>query len=217
MVPIISARVSWLILRDDRNGLRILAKVGHQHQQPGEALFAGIEQMIDQISFHADVAGEHVREELLGKLRLTMEQVQHGSLFDANDGAGLKRDCGGNAKRLACQGAFTEEAGLWKVGDYGFFAAHRCDGKLHLATLNVEHCIGRIALRKNGFAGQVFAPLFSGQELGRAESECRTRNPAPAEPNRLRRNQSTCDAQLAAEERRNPVEPWLPYSLYWRS
>jgi hypothetical protein len=66
--------------------------------------------MIDQISLHADVAGEQVREELLGELRLAMEQVLHDRLFDANDRAGLKCVRRGNAKRLTRQGSFTEKA-----------------------------------------------------------------------------------------------------------
>jgi len=72
-------------LGDDLNGLRFLAEVSHHHQQSGKALFAGIEQMIDQISLHPDVAGKQVLGETLGELRLTLEQAQHGRLIDAND------------------------------------------------------------------------------------------------------------------------------------
>jgi hypothetical protein len=82
--------------------------------------------------------------------------------FDANDRAGFKRVCRGNAMRFARQGGFTEKAGRGKVGDDGFLAAHRYDGELDLAALDVENCIGRVALRKDGFSGQVFAPRFSG-------------------------------------------------------
>jgi len=66
--------------------------------------------------------------------------------------------------RLARQGGFAEEARLWKVGDYGFPAARRYDGEIYLATLDVEDRIGRVALREDGFAGQVFAPGFSRKE-----------------------------------------------------
>jgi hypothetical protein len=165
-------------LGDNRNGLRFLAEVSHHHQQPGEALFAGIEQMIDQISLHADVAGEQMLLEMLGELLLTLEQAQHGRLFDANDRAGLKCARRGNAIRLTRQGSFTEKAGLWKVGDYGFLAAHRYDGEIDLATLDVEDCIGQVALQEDGFTGQVFAPGFPGKEpvkeILNVEGGCRT-------------------------------------------
>ena len=102
--------------------------------------------MIDQVSLHAFVAGEEMREELLGELRLTMEQILHDRLFDANDSAGLKCARRETAKRLTCKGGFTEKASRRKVGDCGFLAAHRYDGELYSATLDVENCIGLVAL-----------------------------------------------------------------------
>ena len=149
--------------------------------------------MIDQIGLHAVVAGEQVREKVLGELRLTMEQVLHDRLFDANDRAGFKCVCGGNAQQLASQGGFTEEAGRRKMGDYGFLAARRYDGELDLAALDVEDRIGRVALRKDGFTGQVFAPRFSGHEPGQAESEGRMRPLARQSSNRFRHDHR-CDA-----------------------
>jgi len=38
--------------------------------------------MIDQIGLHADVAREHVREELLGESRFALEHAKHDRLFD---------------------------------------------------------------------------------------------------------------------------------------
>jgi len=113
--------------------------------------------MVHQISFHADVAGEHVSEKLFRESRFTLQQAEHHSLFDTNDGAGLKCARSGNAKRLSGKRAFAEEAFLWKVGDDGFLAARRHDGELHLASLDVKDCIGRIALRKDGVISLVCA------------------------------------------------------------
>src|ERR1039457_4858067 len=121
--------------------------------------------MIDQISLQALIAGKQVFEELLGELWLTMEQFQHERLFDANDCAGLKCVRRGSAKRLSCQGGFTEKASCRKVGDYGFLAVHRYDGELYLAILDVENRIGRVALRKDGFTGQVFSLRSSCREF----------------------------------------------------
>ena len=66
--------------------------------------------------------------------------------------------------RLTRQGTFAEIASLWKVSDYGFLAAHGYEGEIYLAALNVEDCIRGVALRKDVFTGQVFAPGFSGSE-----------------------------------------------------
>ena len=127
--------------------------------------------------------------EILGELRLSLEQASHGRVFDANDHAGLKSACRGNAMRLARQGGFTEEASLWKVGDYGFLAAHRYDGEIYLAALDVEDCIGRVALREDGFTGQVFAPGFSGKEPVKEilNVECGRRAPRIVNPFRTGR------------------------------
>ena len=140
--------------------------------------------MIDQISLHADIAGEQVLAEILGELPLTVEQAQHGRVFDANDRAGLKSARRGNAKRLARQGAFAEKASLGKVGDDGFLAPHRYDGEIYLATLDVEDCIRGVALREDIFTGQVFAPGFSGREPVKEilNVKCERRAPRSANP-----------------------------------
>ena len=41
--------------RDDGYRLGFLAKVGQQQEKPGEAFFAGVEEVIHQIRFHANV------------------------------------------------------------------------------------------------------------------------------------------------------------------
>jgi hypothetical protein len=46
--------------------------------------------MINQIGLHTEIAGEKVREKLLGELWLTMEQILHHRLIDANNSAGFK-------------------------------------------------------------------------------------------------------------------------------
>src|ERR1035438_9929999 len=118
--------------------------------------------MIDEIGLHAVVASEQVREEMLSERRFTMEQVLHDRLIDADDCARFERIRRGNAMRLTRQAGFTEKASLRKVRNYGFLAVHRYDSEFYLAALNKENRSGRVALRKDGFAGRVFAPRFSG-------------------------------------------------------
>src|ERR1035438_8238548 len=117
--------------------------------------------MIDEIGLHAVVASEQVREEMLSERRFTMEQVLHDRLIDADDCARFERIRRGNAMRLTRQAGFTEKASLRKVRNYGFLAVHRYDSEFCLAALNKENRSGRVALRKDGFAGRVFAPRFS--------------------------------------------------------
>jgi len=133
-------------LGDDRNRLGFLTEVSHQHEQPRKAFFTGIEQMIDEISFHADVACKQVREELLSELRFTMKQALHHGFFDANDAARFNCVRRGDANLLTCQASFTKEAGYRKMCNNSFLATHRYDGELYLATLDVKYSIGLVAL-----------------------------------------------------------------------
>jgi hypothetical protein len=47
------------------------------------------------------------------------------------------------------------------VGDYGFLTAHRYDGELYPATLDVKNCVRLVTLRKDGITGEIFAARFS--------------------------------------------------------
>src|ERR1019366_372290 len=117
--------------------------------------------MIDEIGLHAVVASEQVREEMLRERRLTMEQALHDRLIDADDYARFERIRRGSAMRLTRQGAFAEKTTLGKMSNYGFLADHRHHREFYFAILNKENRSGRVALRKDGFAGRVFAPRFS--------------------------------------------------------
>src|ERR1035437_10935228 len=121
--------------------------------------------MIDEIGLYSGVVREQMREEVLRERRLTMEQVLHDRLVNANDCARFERTRRGNAMRLTRQAGFTEKASLRKVRNYGFLAVHRYDSEFYLAALNKKNRSGRVALRKDGFAGRVFAPRFSSHKL----------------------------------------------------
>ena len=62
VAPIISASVSCEIFGSVRWGFG-LAVARQQQQRPGEPLFAGVEELIDEIRFDADVPGQHVGDE----------------------------------------------------------------------------------------------------------------------------------------------------------
>jgi hypothetical protein len=160
VVPIISASVSWLIFS--------MAGVGSE-SWPKLAIISnslGIEEVIQQISFHSGVAGEHVCQKCPGKLWFTVEQIKHDSLFDSHDGAGLKRARSGNTQLLVGNRALPEKTLFSETGDNGFLAARRYNGKLHLAGLDVKDCIGQVTLRKDRVISLVFAYRFSSHNPG---------------------------------------------------
>ena len=59
---------------DDRFGLAVLAKVRQQQEHPRQPLLARVEQLIDEIRFVADDAGQQVRDEDFRERRLVVEQ-----------------------------------------------------------------------------------------------------------------------------------------------
>ena len=77
VVPTISACVFLADLGFDRLRLTILAKIRKKKQCSCQALFAGIEQLIDQILFSPILAGQQMGREYLAKGRLGMEDADH--------------------------------------------------------------------------------------------------------------------------------------------
>jgi len=68
------------LLRNFReNPLRLilLAVTGEQQQGASKTLFAGVEKLIDQVLFDADVPGKHVRDEAVGKRMFRMKDANH--------------------------------------------------------------------------------------------------------------------------------------------
>ena len=110
-------------LGDHWDGFRFLTEVGHQQKEAGKPLLAGVEKVIDQVRLHANVAGEEMREKLLGKVRFATEQAQHDSLLHSHNGAMLQRRGCGHAYRLPGKATFAEEMIVGQNSNDGFFAA----------------------------------------------------------------------------------------------
>ena len=70
---------------------------------------AGVEELIDQVLFDSDIAGQHVRDESIGHGALLVQQLRHLSLADAQDGARRERRGASHAKRLTSQAPLAEE------------------------------------------------------------------------------------------------------------
>ena len=60
-------------------GLRFagLAELGHQQQDAGQALFAGVEELIDKIGLGAHAAGQQERQEEIGEGMLLVHDADH--------------------------------------------------------------------------------------------------------------------------------------------
>ena len=186
-MPIISARFP-AHFRDERYRLGFLAKVGHQQQKSSEAFFAGVEEMIHQVRFHANVPGKQIGEKAFGKFRFLMEQARPlPALSTRMMVLRWTARGGGHAKRLARQTALAKKATFRQDGDDGFFALLGYSRELHLAALDVEHRIRGVSLRKDGFILFVLPTGLSDREFGqeRREDQMRqlcvsvTRQPLP--------------------------------------
>jgi hypothetical protein len=98
-----------VILVKTGSGLTLFAKIGHQQEQSRQTLLTGIEQLIDQVSFHARIPLEQMRDEQLRKRRLLVKHALHGGCLEAHD---LKvvhgRRCS-EPKRLTVETTFAKE------------------------------------------------------------------------------------------------------------
>lgn len=140
-----------------------------EQQSAREAFFAGIEELVDQIFFDADVAREHVGDEAVGELVLFVEHANHFIFFDNQCGSGCDRSGSGHAAGLTAQASFAKKITRAENRDHGFPAGLIDYGELYATFLNVHDVLGGIALGEDGF---FFAELadFSAEAGGIEES-----------------------------------------------
>ena len=65
----------------DRFRLAFLAKIREEKEESGEALFARIEQLIDQVFFNPTVASQQIRHEHFRKFGFLVDRGDHGRLL----------------------------------------------------------------------------------------------------------------------------------------
>src|SRR5665213_2549424 len=158
----------------DRLRSAFLAEIGQHEEGSGQALFAGVEQLVDQVFLDAAVAGQQVGYEHLPKGRLCMQDADHLGLVYPHDFAfdhGPRRR---QAQRLADQAALAEELARPDEGNHRFLALLRRDYDLDLALLDVEDGVGRACLREDdlfpAIEGDGTAVIHSGEKGLRIES-----------------------------------------------
>jgi hypothetical protein len=122
-----------------------------EQQSAREAFLAGIEELVDQIFFDADVARQHVSDEPVGELVLFVEHTNHFVLFDNQDGGGCDGGGCGHAAGLASETSFAKKITGAENRNDGFPAGLVDDGKLYAAFLNVHDVFSGITLGEDGF------------------------------------------------------------------
>src|SRR5208337_777379 len=122
-----------------------------QQQSACQAFLAGVEELVDQILLDADVSRQHMRDEAVGELVFAMEHANHLVFLDNEYGGGRNRGCRSHANGLAGKTPFPQKIARSKDRHNGFSAGLIDHRKLHAAFLNVQHILGGIALRKDGF------------------------------------------------------------------
>ncbi len=129
----------------------MLAKACEEKQSAGEAFLGGVEQLVDQVFFDADVSREHVGDEAVGKFVLAVQDANHFVFFNDKSTGGNHGSGGGHAIWLARKASFAQKIPGSENGDDRFFAGFIDDSQFHAAFLNVENVFCRIALREDDF------------------------------------------------------------------
>jgi len=122
-----------------------------EQQSAREAFLAGIEELVDQIFFDADVARQHVSDEAVRELVLFVKHTNHFVLFDDQHGGGCDGSGCGHAAGLASETSFAKKITGAENRNDGFPAGLVDYGKLHAPFLNVHDVFSGIALGEDGF------------------------------------------------------------------
>ncbi len=126
--------------------------------------------MIDQVLFVADVAGQQIGYEYIGKRMFAVERVHHGLFFDAQEFAIGHGGSGAHAQTLTGERSFSKEVAFAHNSDGRFFARLRYHSELNFSFLQIENGIGRIALREDYLSlgrNHQLAPIANGREESR--------------------------------------------------
>src|SRR6185437_11507936 len=127
------------------------AESGKQQQRPCQPLFAGVEELVNQVFLKTNVTGQQVADENLRERFLIVEHPHHFFAVDP-EYRGRRESCGGgHALRLDGRDAlFSQKVSGVKDRYRGFLAAFGDDGQLHSPLLDIKHGIGIISLGKDG-------------------------------------------------------------------
>jgi hypothetical protein len=133
----------------DRLWTAFLAEIGQQEERAGQALFARVEQLIDQVRLNVAIARQQVSHEQLAQGRLVLQDAEHFGLFNPHHiavghGSGYRQ-----TQRLPHQAALAKELAGAEQADHRFLALVGRDCDLDLALLDVKHGVPRASLRED--------------------------------------------------------------------
>jgi len=136
-----------------------LSVTRQEQERAREALFAGVEELVDEVFFDADVSRQHVPQESIGEGRLSVELSHHLSLLHDDDRARRhgRRRC--HPVCLPDQTPLTKKMARLQYGDDGLFSGVRQHGETDGAPLDVHDARRRIALSKDRCFGLVYDPV----------------------------------------------------------
>ena len=118
-------------------------------ENSGQALFAGVEELVHKIGLDAHAACEKKRNEDFGKWLLLMQGAEHLGPLDPESGAVSTGGCSGRMQGAgACQRLFANEIAGGQESDGSLLAVFRDDSQLRAAALEIDDRVSGLALRK---------------------------------------------------------------------
>ena len=168
VVPTISASISCETFGKNPLEFVFLAIAREKQERTRQALFAGIEELIDQVLLDSDIPREHECDKAVGKLMFGVKDTNHLGFFDYERGGWRNGGRRTNPNRLTGEASFANEIPRPQDGHDRLFARFIDDGEPYSTFLNVEDAPARITLRKDRFFFLEFRDL--------AGHTCRIRN-----------------------------------------
>ena len=119
-----------------------------------------MEDLINEVFLDSENARKQIRDNQLCEPRLLLDYPQHRASLHSCDRGLLNCRCGKRPQRPAHQTALTKKVTLSQDREDRSFTAPGCNCKFHVAILDVEHRIRRIALAKDGLFISVLPRSF---------------------------------------------------------
>ena len=119
-----------------------------------------MEDLINEVFLDSENARKQIRDNQIREPGLLLDYSHHRASLHSRDRGLLNCRCGERPQRPAHQTALTKKVTLPQDREHRSFAASGCNREFHVAILDVEHRIRRIALAKDGLFISVLPRSF---------------------------------------------------------
>jgi hypothetical protein len=144
-------------------GLSFLAKLSKQQEYSCQPFFAGIKELVNQVSLNPNISGKQIGDKEIGKCVLPLKHPQHLFPVDLEYCAVRYSSSGCEAEGLISRHAILPDKIPWvEQRNRGLFTRSGYDSELHPTLLDVEDCLTPVALCKDN-------PSFRHTEEGSAK------------------------------------------------